>query len=92
MLETAVNEWQDPLLLTEYLHLENPGVKWFAIRFVLKPYWERIDKVLSDPWELYNQISKDPVKKKILDTDRGRKWITYVRNRCYTYFYNYVWN
>lgn len=91
MLEKAVKEWQDPLLLSEYLHLDNPAVKWVAKTFVLIPYWDRIDHTLTDPWELYNQISKDPAKKKILDTDRGRRWLTYARNRCYSYYYNYTW-
>lgn len=92
MLEKAVNEWQDPLLLSEYLHLENPAVKWVAVTFVLNPYWEKIEFVLTDPLELYNHISKDQEKKKILDTERGRKWLTYVRKRCYDYYYNYTWN
>ncbi len=90
MLDKAIREWQDPLLLAEYLNLENPLVKLVA-KTLLKRYWETVDATLSDPWELYNQIAKDPVKKKLLDTPRGRQWISYVRKRCYEYYYNYAW-
>ena len=91
MLAESVREWRDPLVLAEYMNLENPVIKVVA-KLVLKKYWERAEYILTDPWELYNQISKDPEKKKILDTDRGRKWLTYVRIRCEDYFFNYTWH
>lgn len=91
MLEKAILEWQDPLLLAGYLHLENPAVKFVAVTYILKPYWERAEKTLNDPWELYNQIAMDPEKKKLLDTERGRAWLNYVRKRCYDYYYEYTW-
>lgn len=91
MLEEAVRDWQDPLKLAEYLNLENTMVKLVA-KTLLKRHWERIEYILTDPWELYNQIARDPAKKKILDTERGRNWLTYVRKRCYDYYYNYTWN
>lgn len=92
MLETAILEWQDPLLLADYLHLENPAVKFVARTYILKPFWERVKKTLNDePLELYNLIAKDPEKKKLLDTERGRAWLNYVRKRCYRYYYGYTW-
>lgn len=92
MLEKAILDWEDPLLLAEYLHLENPAVKFVAVNYILKPYWERVKKTLNDdPWELYNQIAMDPEKKKLLDTPRGRAWLNYVRKRSYQYYYNYAW-
>lgn len=91
MLEEAILEWRDPLELAEYLNLENPLVK-FVAKTLLKKYWDKVEHTLSDPMELYNQIAKDPEKKKLLDTARGRKWLTYVRRRCYDYYYNYTWN
>jgi len=91
MLAESIREWRDPLILAEYMNLENPLIKTVA-RLILKKYWERAEYILTDPWEIYNQIAKDPEKKKILDTDRGRKWITYVRKRCYDYYYDYTWN
>jgi len=91
MLSDSVREWSDPLVLVEYMNLENPVIKVVA-KLILKKYWERAEYILTDPLEIYNQIAKDPVKKKILDTDRGRKWLTYVRKRCYDYYYDYTWN
>lgn len=91
MLEEAVRDWRDPLELAEYLNLENSLIKVVA-KLILKRYWERVEYTLTNPWELYNQISKDPEKKKIMDTPQGRKWLTYVRTRCYDYYYNYTWN
>ena len=91
MLAESVREWRDPLVLAEYMNLENPVIKVVA-KLILNKYWERVEYILTDPWELYNQIARDPEKKKILDTDRGRKWLTYVRTRCYDYYYDYTWN
>lgn len=90
LLESAILEWQDPLGLADYLHLENRFVKFF-VRTLLKEHWERVEHTLVDPWELYNQIARDPEKKKLLDTPQGRKWLTYVRRRCYNYYYDYTW-
>ncbi len=91
MLSDSVREWRDPLVLAEYMNLENPVIKVVA-KLILNKYWERVEYILTDPCELYNQIARDPEKKKILDTDRGRKWLTYVRKRCYDYYYDYTWN
>ena len=91
MLLDSVREWRDPLVLAEYMNLENPVIKVVA-KLILNKYWERVEYILTDPCELYNQIARDPEKKKILDTDRGRKWLTYVRKRCYDYYYDYTWN
>ncbi|MBU0777999.1 hypothetical protein KKF82_07055 [Patescibacteria group bacterium] len=91
MLAESVREWRDPLVLAEYMNLENPVIKVVA-KLILNKYWERVEYILTDPWELYNQIARDPEKKKILDTDRGRKWLTYVRTRCYDYYFDYTWN
>lgn len=92
MLEKAILEWQDPLLLVEYLHLENPAVKFVAVTYILKPYWERVKETLNDdPWILYDQIARDPEKKKMLDTPKGREWLNYVRKRSYQYYYEYTW-
>lgn len=91
LLEDSIREWRDPLTLVEFLNLENPLVK-HAARLVLKTYWERAEHILTDPWELYNQIARDPKKKELLDTVRGREWLTYVRIRCENYFFNYTWN
>ncbi len=91
MLETAIREWQDPLSLAEYLNLENPMVKMVA-KTLLKKYWEKVDVILTDPWELYNNIAEDPAKKELLDTPRGREWLSFVRKRCYDYFYDYTWD
>lgn len=91
LLERAILEWQDPLALAEYLHLENKFVKFF-VRTLLKEHWDRVERTLVDPWELYKQIAKDLEKKKLLDTPQGRKWLTYVRKRCYNYYYDYTWN
>ena len=66
--------------------------KNFLEKLILKKYWERAEYILTDPLEIYNQIARDPEKKKILDTDRGRKWLTYVRKRCYDFYYDYTWN
>lgn len=90
LLEEYVREWRDPLELAKYMNLENPIVKPFA-KWILKKYWERAEYILTDPWELYNQIATDPEKKKIMDTPQGRKWLTYVRTRCYDYYFNYTW-
>jgi len=90
LLEEYIRDWHDPLELTNYMNLENPIVKPFA-KLILKKYWERAEYILTDPWELYNQIAKDPEKKKIIDTPQGRKWLTYVRVRCEDYFFNYTW-
>lgn len=91
MLETAIREWQDPLSLAEYLNLENPMVRMVA-KTLLKKYWEKVEIILTDPWELYNNIAEDPAKKELLDTPRGREWLSYVRKRCYDYFYDYTWD
>lgn len=91
MLAESVREWRDALVLAEYMNLENPVIKAVA-KLILKKYWERAEYILTDPLELYNQIAKDPEKKKILDTDRGRKWLTYVRKRCYDYYFDYTWH
>ena len=91
MLSDSVREWRDPLVLAEYMNLENPVIKVVA-KLILKKYWERAEYILTDPLEIYNQIARDPEKKKILDTDRGRKWLTYVRKRCYDFYYDYTWN
>jgi len=91
MLEAAIYEWQDPLLLVQYLNLESPIVKPVAIFFVLKPYWERIEQVMKDQNGLYCELSTDPIKKKILDTPRGKAWLRYVSERCYEYIRYYTW-
>lgn len=90
-LETAIMEWQDPLLLVEYLNLEHPLVKPLAWYFI-RTKWERIEPIFKDKMLLYSHISEDPKKKELLDTCRGRGWLTYVRNRCYAYFYKYAWD
>lgn len=91
MLAKAIDEWQDPLLLVEYLNLENPVVRPLAIIFVLKPYWERIEQTMKDQTGLYCEISTDPAKKKLLDTPRGKAWLRYVSARCYEYLRYYTW-
>jgi len=90
MLEKAILEWQDPLSLSEYLNLEHPLVKPIAWYFI-RTNWERIEPIFKDKMFLYDYISKDPQKKQLLDTNRGREWMTFVRNRCYTYLYKYAW-
>lgn len=92
MLAAAIDEWQDPLLLVQYLNLESPVVKPLAIFFVLKPYWERIELVMKDQNGLYSELSADPVKKKLLDTPRGKAWLRYVSERCYEYLRYYTWH
>lgn len=64
MLEKAIMENQDPLLIAGYLNLENPLIKIVA-KTLLKTHWERIHFTFKDHWELYNQVSKDPEKKKL---------------------------
>lgn len=91
MLAVAIDEWQDPLLIAQFLNLESPVVKPLAIAFVLKPYWEQIELVMKDQNGLYNELSADPVKKKLLDTPRGKAWLRYVRERCYEYLRYYTW-
>ncbi len=91
MLEKAIMENQDPLLLAEYLNLENSFVK-IAAKTLLKTYWELASFTFKDPQEVYNQLSKDPEKKKLLDTERGRAWLIYVRRRCNEYYYVYTWD
>jgi hypothetical protein len=90
-LELAINEWQDPLMIAEYLNLENIIIKNLATRIILKPLWERVEFTLKDPWELYIQISRNQQKKKLLDTPRGRAWLSYVRERVYEYIFYYTW-
>jgi len=89
-LEKAIMEWQDPLLLSEYLNLEHPVVKPFAWYFI-RTNWKRIEPIFKDKLLLYNYISSDPQKKQMLDTDRGREYMTFIRNRCYLYIYKYAW-
>lgn len=89
-LEKAIMEWQDPLLLAEYLNLENPAIKLVAKIFI-RNKWERIEPIFIEPWLLYNYISKDPQKKALLDTAQGRKWLIYVQKRCFLYFRDYAW-
>ncbi len=91
MLGKAIDEWQDPLLLVNYLCLDSPIVKPLAVMFVLKPYWEQIEQVMTDQNRLYSEISRDPAKKKLLDTPRGKAWLGYVRERCYEYLRYYIW-
>lgn len=91
MLAAAIEEWQDPLLLVQYLNLESPVVKPLAIFFVLKPYWERIEQTMKDQNGLYCELSADPIKKKLLDTPRGKAWLRYVSERCYEYIRYYTW-
>lgn len=92
MLAQAIDEWQDPLLLVEYLNLESPVVKPLAIFFVLKPFWERIEQTMKDQNGLYSELSADPVKKKMLDTPRGKAWLRYVGERCFEYLRYYTWS
>lgn len=91
MLAKAIDEWQDPLLLSQYWCLDSPVVKPFVVMLVLKPYWEPIEQVLKDPNGLYSEISKDPAKKKLLDTTRGKAWLGYVQERTYEYIRYYTW-
>lgn len=91
MLEHSINEWEDPLLVAEYYHLDNPVVKGIAKAFVFKPYWERVEQFLNSPDELYNEIAKDPAKKRLLDTPRGKAWLGFVRRRSYDYLYKLTW-
>lgn len=91
MLEKAIMENQDPLLIAGYLNLENPLIKIVA-KTLLKTHWERIHFTFKDHWELYNQVSKDPEKKKLLDTPVGQAWLIYVRERCNEYYYIYTWD
>lgn len=89
-LEKAIMEHQDPLLVAEYLNLNNPLIKIVAKVFI-RNNWERIEPIFKNPLMLYNHISQDPQKKQLLDTAQGREWLTYVRKRCYSYFYKYAW-
>lgn len=91
MLAEAIEEWQDPLLLAQYLNLESPIVRPLAIMFVLKPYWERIEQAMKDQNGLYLELSRDPAKKELLDTPRGKAWLKYVSERCYEYIRYYTW-
>ncbi|MDD3813249.1 MAG: hypothetical protein PHZ02_01275 [Desulfocapsaceae bacterium] len=90
LLEKAIMEWQDPLLVVEYLNLDNTLIKIIAKIFI-KNNWDRIEPIFTDKWLLYNHISKDLQKKQLLDTPKGREWLSYVRRRCYSYFYKYAW-
>jgi hypothetical protein len=89
-LEKAIMDWQDPLLLVGYLNLEHPLARP-AVWYFLRTNWDRIKPVFQDKMMLYDYISKDQKKKELLDTERGREWLTYVRKRCYVYFYKYAW-
>jgi hypothetical protein len=90
LLAVAINEWQDPIIVAEYFHIENPILAVFA-KPIFRENWEHVEFVLTDSEYLYNQITKDPLKKRILDTPRGIAWINYVKRRCHEYYFWYTW-
>ena len=89
-LEKAIMDWQDPLLISDHLNLEHPLVKPVAWYFI-RTNWKRIEPIFKDKLLLYNYISNDSQKKQLLDTERGREYMTFIRNRCYCYIYKYAW-
>lgn len=90
ILEEAIRDWQDPIMVAEYLKLENPFVAAIA-KSLFRSNWENVEFVLTNRDFLYNEICKDKNKKKLLDTARGTAWLNYVRRRCYEYYFWYAW-
>jgi hypothetical protein len=90
ILGQAIQEWQDPIMIAEWLKLENPFVALIA-KSIFKTNWDRVEYVLTDSDFLYNEIAKDKDKKILLDTPRGTAWLNYVRRRSHEYYYWYAW-
>lgn len=90
ILSQAIREWQDPIMIAEWLKLEHPIVAVFA-KYRFREDWERVEYVLTDGNFLYNEITKDKDKKKLIDTPRGMAWLKYVRCRSYEYYFWYTW-
>jgi hypothetical protein len=90
ILGQSIREWQDPLLIVEWLKLENPFIAVIA-KPIFRSHWEHVEFVLTDGEFLYNEVVKDKDKKKLLDTPRGTAWLNYVRRRSYEYYFWYTW-
>jgi hypothetical protein len=90
ILGQAIREWQDPLMIVEWLKLENPFISVVA-KSLFRSNWERVEYVLIDGDFLYREIAKDKEKKTLLDTQRGMAWLNYVRRRSYEYYFFYTW-
>ncbi len=90
ILGQAIQEWQDPLMIVEWLKLENPFISVVA-KTLFRSNWERVEYVLVDGDFLYVEIAKDKAKKILLDTHRGMAWLNYVKRRSYEYYFFYTW-
>ena len=90
ILDRAIRDWQDPIMVSQWLKLENPVVAFLA-KSLFRSHWERVEFVLTDGDFLYSEIIKDNDKKKILDTPRGMAWLNYTRRRSYEYYFWYTW-
>ncbi|RLJ08626.1 MAG: hypothetical protein DRP12_00230 [Candidatus Aenigmatarchaeota archaeon] len=93
-LENAIKSGFDPsLLIFNHLsgYMNNPILKPI-IRAGLRKWWGEIESVLTDARKVYGILTENrPDLKRILDTERGRRWLNWAVYQSYSNLYRYTW-
>ncbi|WP_292319215.1 hypothetical protein [Caldisphaera sp.] len=62
------------------------------IKFILRGYWNQIDKYLHNPDLIISIINKKrPDIAQVLRSEKGRKWLIKQLREIYEYLYNFTW-
>jgi len=78
-------------LLFQALHLNHPLVSPLA-RNLFRIFWQSVSFYLTDAWQLYSILAVKPEVKRVLDTEKGRRWLDQSILNGYTVLYNYCWS
>ncbi len=104
-LKQAMDQWIDPVPVFEAWMdgLDNNFIfKSLSSRFhvsgrstakrIMALWWRGyLDDTLSDANKVKEYLDQDPKIKKLLETERGKKYLNYMVKRLYDWAYYFVW-
>jgi hypothetical protein len=62
------------------------------IKFILRGYWDQIEKYLHNPDLIISIIEKKrPDIAQVLKSEKGKKWLIKQLREIYGYLYNFTW-